>query len=164
MSRRVAVQRRRRRGAEGRRRRTAEIVAAIGELAPARAQRFALPGSLARDVLRTRDVVAVENFSDSERPLQRVAPTLRIGPMLLAPLIAHDKILGVLAVTRDQGAPPFDAARHPSDPRDLGLRRARAVESRAARAIAGRGSREEPLSRDGVARAAHAADRARRLR
>ncbi len=85
-----------------------EIVAAIGQLEAARRQRFALPGSLARDVLRTRDIVTVENYSDSERPLQRVAPTLRVGPMLLAPLIAHDTILGVLTVTRDLGAPPFD--------------------------------------------------------
>jgi signal transduction histidine kinase len=87
----------------------AQIAAAIGQLAPARAQRFALPGSLARDVLRTRDVVAVEDFSSADRPLQRVAPELRIGPMLLAPLTANDTILGMLAVTRAEGAPPFDA-------------------------------------------------------
>lgn len=84
-----------------------EVVAAIGELAPVRGTRFALPGSLAREVLRTRDVVAVESFSASQRPLQRVAPTLRIGPMLLGPLIAHDTILGVLAVTRGVDDPPF---------------------------------------------------------
>jgi signal transduction histidine kinase len=86
-----------------------EIVAAIGQLESARRRRFALPGSLARDVLRTRDIVTVENYSDSERPLQRVAPALRVGPMLLAPLIAHDTILGVLTVTRDLGAPSFDS-------------------------------------------------------
>ena len=34
-----------------------ELVAAIDALAPARGSRFALPGSLAREVLRTRDVV-----------------------------------------------------------------------------------------------------------
>jgi signal transduction histidine kinase len=86
-----------------------EIVAAIGQLEAARRQRFALPGSLARDVLRTRDIVTVDNYSDSQRPLQRVAPTLRVGPMLLAPLIAHDTILGVLTVTRDPGARSFDS-------------------------------------------------------
>jgi signal transduction histidine kinase len=86
-----------------------EIVAAIGNLVAARRQRFGLPGSLARDVLRTRDIVLVDNFSDSERPLQRAMPSLRVGPMLLAPLIAHDTILGVLTVTRDQGASQFDA-------------------------------------------------------
>jgi signal transduction histidine kinase len=86
-----------------------EVVAATGELASVRGQRFSLPGSLAREVLRTRDVVAVDDFSGSERPLQRVAPSLRIGPMLLAPLIAHDNILGVLTVTRDADGPAFVA-------------------------------------------------------
>jgi len=85
-----------------------EVVAAIGPLIVARNQRFSLPGSLAREVLRTRDIVAVENFSASARPLMRVQPDLRVGPMLLGPLIAHDNILGVLAVTRDPGTQPFN--------------------------------------------------------
>ena len=84
-----------------------ELVAAIGPLAMARGRRFALPGSLAREVLRTRDVVSVDDFSGSARPLMKVVPELRLGPMLLAPLIAHDVILGVLAVTRDVGESPF---------------------------------------------------------
>jgi signal transduction histidine kinase len=86
-----------------------EIVAAIGELAPVRGTRFSLPGSLVREVLRARDVVAVQNFSETQRPLQLVAPSLRIGPMLVGPLIAHHNILGVLAVTRNVGQPSFGA-------------------------------------------------------
>jgi signal transduction histidine kinase len=85
----------------------AEVVAAIGPLAIARGRRFGLTGSLAREVIRTRDVVSVEDFSGSARPLSKVAPDLGLGPMLLAPLIAHDVILGVLAVTRDSGSEPF---------------------------------------------------------
>src|SRR6185503_15597547 len=54
-----------------------------------------------------RDIVAVEDFSDTSRPLAKVVPELRVGPMLLGPLIAHDVILGVLVVTRDIGAPAF---------------------------------------------------------
>lgn len=84
-----------------------ELVAAIGPLVIARDRRFALPGSLAREVIRKRDVVSVEDFSGSMRPLTTVVPELSVGPMLLAPLIAHDVILGVLAVTRDAGAQPF---------------------------------------------------------
>ena len=60
-----------------------------------------------------------------------------------------------VAVLRARGAP---AARHRR------LRRARAVEGRAARAGAGRRSRQEPLPRDRIARAAYAAHGARRLR
>jgi signal transduction histidine kinase len=84
-----------------------ELVAATGPLSVAQGRRFALPGSLAREVLRTRDVVSVADFSASARPLTRVAPDVRVGPMLLAPLIAHDTILGVLIVARDRAAPPF---------------------------------------------------------
>ena len=87
-----------------------ELVAAIDELAPARGSRFSLPGSLAREVLRTRDVVMVDDFSSSARPLMRVLPSLRIGPMLLAPLMAHHVMLGVIAVTRGPGEPSFSAA------------------------------------------------------
>ncbi len=84
-----------------------ELVAATGPLAVAQGRRFALPGSLAREVLRTRDVVAVDDFMAVSRPLLRVAPELQVGPMLLAPLIAHDKMLGVLIVTRNHGAGLF---------------------------------------------------------
>jgi signal transduction histidine kinase len=103
-----------------------EVVAAIGGLAHARGRRFSLRGSLAREVLRTRDVVAVADFSGSTRPLMRVAPEVRVGPMLLAPLIAHDVILGVLAVTRDVGAPEFSGRE---------ARRLRAVADHAALAL-----------------------------
>jgi signal transduction histidine kinase len=84
-----------------------ELIASIGPLAVARGRRFALTGSLAREVIRTRDIVSVDDFSGSARPLTKVAPDLGLGPMLLAPLIAHDVMLGVLAVTRDTGAVPF---------------------------------------------------------
>jgi signal transduction histidine kinase len=84
-----------------------ELVAAIGSLEIARGRRFALPGSLAREVLRTRDVVSVDDFSGSSRPLLAVVPDVRVGPMLLAPLMAHEVMLGVIAVTRDQDERPF---------------------------------------------------------
>jgi signal transduction histidine kinase len=84
-----------------------ELVAAIGPLTVARGRRFALPGSLAREVIRRRDVVSVDDFGAGSWPLSQVAPELRVGPMLLGPLIARSIILGVLVVTRDPGAAPF---------------------------------------------------------
>ena len=95
-----------------------ELVGAVGKLAVARNRRFSLPGSLAREVIRTRDVVAVADFNASARPLVAVVPEVKIGPMLLAPLIAHDVILGVIAVTRDVGDRPF-VAREISRLRDI---------------------------------------------
>jgi signal transduction histidine kinase len=84
-----------------------ELVTAMGPLDIARGRRFALPGSLAREVIRTRDVVCVDDFGARARPLALVVPELRVGPMLLGPLTAHEVILGVLVVTRDPGAVPF---------------------------------------------------------
>ena len=84
-----------------------ELVVAIGPLGIARGRRFSLPGSLAREVIRKRDVVAVDDFGASSRPLTQVAPELSVGPMLLAPLVAHEVLLGVLVVTRDRGERPF---------------------------------------------------------
>ena len=84
-----------------------ELVTAIGPLNVARGRRFSLPGSLAREVIRKRDVVAVDDYSASSRPLTKVAPELSVGPMLLAPLLTHDVMLGVLVVTRDRGERPF---------------------------------------------------------
>jgi signal transduction histidine kinase len=95
-----------------------ELVGAVGKLVVARNRRFSLPGSLAREVIRTRDVVAVTDFNASARPLVAVLPEVKIGPMLLAPLIAHDVILGVIAVTRDVGDRPF-VAREISRLRDI---------------------------------------------
>jgi signal transduction histidine kinase len=39
--------------------------------------------------------------------LAKVVPELRVGPMLLGPLMARRVILGVLVVTRDPGSAPF---------------------------------------------------------
>jgi signal transduction histidine kinase len=103
-----------------------ELVAAIGPLASARRKRFALPGSLAREVIRSRDVIAIDDFNSSARPLNKVAPDLAVGPMLLGPLIAHSVILGVIAVTRDIGAPTFS---------DAEIRRLRVIADYAALAL-----------------------------
>jgi signal transduction histidine kinase len=83
-----------------------ELVATMGILTIARGRRFALSGSLARDVMRTRDVVSVEEFG-SARPLIKVVPELRVGPVMLAPLMAHEVMVGVLGITRAIGAPAF---------------------------------------------------------
>ena len=53
--------------------------------------------------------MSVENFTASQRPLARVVPELRIGPMLAAPLIAHDRLLGILTVVRGERAAAFSA-------------------------------------------------------
>jgi signal transduction histidine kinase len=88
-------------GAEG------EVVSAAGAMTLGMDRRFPLEGSVAQEALHSRGVVSVANFTESQRPLARIVPELRVGPMLAAPLIAHDRLLGVLTVVRGDRAPAF---------------------------------------------------------
>ena len=84
-----------------------EVVAASGNLLPARGRCFELTGSMLHEAIRSGALVAEEAFTASKRPLQRVVPELAIGPVLVAPLLAHGDTLGVLAVSRAIGERPF---------------------------------------------------------
>ena len=86
-----------------------EVVAATGAMSLGVERRFPLHGSVAQEALQSGGVVSVEDFTASQRPLARVLPELRIGPMLAAPLIAHDRLLGVLAVVRGERGAAFSA-------------------------------------------------------
>jgi signal transduction histidine kinase len=87
--------------------REGELVTAVGALAPARGRRFPLAGSLAKEVVASKQVAMVEDFAISERPLATRMGDLDIGPLLCAPLIAHERVLGVLVVARDRRSVPF---------------------------------------------------------
>ena len=84
-----------------------EIVSATGPFRVALNKPFPLRGSLVREVIRTRDIVTVEDYSERPRPLGRAVPQIRLGPVLLAPLIAHESLRGVLIVARNVGAAAF---------------------------------------------------------
>jgi signal transduction histidine kinase len=84
-----------------------EVVAAVGNVVPARGRCFEFEGSMFEEALDRGDVVHEENFSDSGRPLMRAVPELTLGPMLVAPLRAHGETLGVLAVTRGASGSAF---------------------------------------------------------
>ena len=86
-----------------------EVVAATGAISLGVQRRFPLDGSVTQEALHTRGVVSVENFTASQRPLARILPELRIGPMLAAPLIAHERLLGVLTVVRGERGAAFSA-------------------------------------------------------
>ena len=88
--------------------RLGEVVAAVGNVVPARGRCFELEGSMLAEALDNGVVVEETNFADSGRPLMRVVPELTLGPILVAPLRAHGETLGVLAVTRGEGGHPFE--------------------------------------------------------
>ena len=87
--------------------REGEIVSAVGVMTSAMGARFPLGGSLADEVLGDRRVAMVEDFSATERPLARRRLEISIGPLIVAPLIAHEQVMGVLAVARDRRSVPF---------------------------------------------------------
>src|ERR1043165_1502610 len=83
------------------------IVAACGRLVPGMGKRFLLRGSLLLEMQQTRDVVGVADVQADARPITKSVPEVALGPMLIAPLLAHDELIGGLAVGRDPGAPHF---------------------------------------------------------
>lgn len=85
----------------------AELVTAAGLLGPATGWRFPLHGSLARDVADSRRIAMVEDFASTDRPLARRMGEISIGPLMAAPLVAHDRVLGVIVVARDRRSEPF---------------------------------------------------------
>ena len=85
----------------------AEIVAAVGIARKVDGLKFSLAGSLAQEAIARHEVAAVEDFGRSSRPRANLLGEAQIGPMLMAPLIAHDRVLGTLAVMRDALSIPF---------------------------------------------------------
>src|SRR3954470_22106332 len=84
-----------------------DIVSSCGMLALARGRRFVLRGSLLLEMQQTRDVGGVHAVQADARPITKAVPELKIGPMLIAPLLAHNSLIGGLAVSRDVGAAAF---------------------------------------------------------
>jgi signal transduction histidine kinase len=84
-------------------------VAAIGNLTDLLGTSFPVAGSLTERVLRDREAVGAHSpilesspfFSDLLKPMG-------IGPAIILPLIAHDRLLGTLTVCRVSDGAPFD--------------------------------------------------------
>jgi signal transduction histidine kinase len=87
----------------------AEIVAAVGIAKQVDGLKFSLAGSLVQEAIVTREVAAVDDFGHSDRPRAQILGRAQVGPLLMAPLIAHDRVLGTLAVMRDFQSIPFNA-------------------------------------------------------
>jgi signal transduction histidine kinase len=88
---------------------TGHIISTCGMLSAAQGRRFTLRGSLLLEMQQTREIVGVDDVQASARPITKAVPEVSIGPMLIAPLVAHDALIGGLAVARHPGAAPFAA-------------------------------------------------------
>ena len=87
----------------------AEVVAAVGIAKQVVDLKFSLAGSLVQQTIVTREVAAVENFGHSDWSSAPALERAQVGPLLMAPLIAHEQVLGTLAVMRDAQSIPFNA-------------------------------------------------------
>jgi signal transduction histidine kinase len=84
-----------------------DLVSAVGIMEPAQGRRFPLDGSVAREVVQSRQVALIEDFGATTRPLTAHLGDVPIGPVMVAPLIAHERVLGVMMVARDRHSVPF---------------------------------------------------------
>lgn len=103
-------------------------VASVGMLVPLRGRDFLMGGSLAEHAIAARVPVTVKDFL-SEYPNHAWTDAARevdAGPLLLAPLFAHDELMGIVAVTRRRGREPFTSRE---------IRRIRALADQAALAL-----------------------------
>ncbi|MFN2565174.1 MAG: ATP-binding protein [Gemmatimonadaceae bacterium] len=86
---------------------TAVIEGAVGALEHLQGHAFPLAGSLAQRAIERRGPVIASDYDDAAFPLAQVLRELKLGPLLLAPLVAHDRVLGVILVARARAAPRF---------------------------------------------------------
>ncbi len=83
------------------------IDGAVGALEYLQGRAFSLNGSLTKRAIDRRGPVIAADYDDDAFPLAQTMREMNLGPLLLAPLVAHDKILGVIMVARLQSGTRF---------------------------------------------------------
>lgn len=83
------------------------VVVALGSAAQHGAMRFELAGSLAERAIAAREAVLTSDYSETTPRFRDAAVRMGVGPVAIAPLIAHGIVFGVLTVQREIGASPF---------------------------------------------------------
>lgn len=103
-------------------------VATVGILEPLHGRVFRMVGTLAERVIRTRTPVTVDDFlvEYPHHVWSDAARETHAGPVMLAPLFAHDSLMGVVAMARSAGREPFT---------EHEIRRVRALADQAALAL-----------------------------
>ncbi|MBC8087076.1 MAG: GAF domain-containing protein [Phycisphaerae bacterium] len=84
-------------------------VAAIGIMSELLGTSFPVAGSITEKVLRDRKGIgATHSVLESSSFFSEILQKLNIGPAVVLPLIAHERLLGTLTVCREVGGPTFD--------------------------------------------------------
>jgi PAS domain S-box-containing protein len=87
--------------------REGEVVATAGNANVLRGSRFPLEGSLTAVSIGRRAMVSEPVNAQRYAEHQRIAAVQRAGPVLITPLIAHDRVLGVISVSKSAGKSDF---------------------------------------------------------
>jgi signal transduction histidine kinase len=85
----------------------AVIEGAVGALEHLQGHAFPLAGSLAQRAIERLGPVVAADYDDAAFPLAQTLRELNLGPLLFAPLVAHDRVLGVIMVARPHAAARF---------------------------------------------------------
>ncbi len=89
---------------------TGTYVAAIGISGELVGTTFPVAGSITERVLRDRKTIgAPQAILESSPFFSDLLHALNVGPAIILPLVAHDRLLGTLTVLRENGAPAFDS-------------------------------------------------------
>ena len=89
---------------------TGRYVAAIGISGELVGTTFPVAGSITERVLRDRKTIgAPQAILESSPFFSDLLHALNVGPAIILPLVAHDRLLGTLTVLRENGAPAFDS-------------------------------------------------------
>ncbi len=86
---------------------TGIIEGAVGAIEHLQGYAFPLDRSLTQRAIERRGPVVAADYDDDAFPLAHMLRQLDLGPLLLAPLVAHDRVLGVIMVARPASAARF---------------------------------------------------------
>jgi signal transduction histidine kinase len=79
---------------------TAVIEGAVGALEHLQGHSFPLAGSLTQRAIERRGPVVAADYDGAAFPMAETLRELGLGPVLLAPLVVHDRVVGVILVAR----------------------------------------------------------------
>lgn len=86
-----------------------DVVATSGQPIARRGTQYLLTGSMVEAVVRRQTLVVEEHYSEKYAETQARTGGPPVGPAIGVPLIAHEQVLGVLAVSRSPQEAPFSA-------------------------------------------------------
>jgi signal transduction histidine kinase/PAS domain-containing protein len=117
------------------------VITALGIGAPEAGATFRIPGSLAERAIRERRIIVEADYATSNPQMREWANNIGVGEMMVAPLFAAERVVGVLNAWRRRGAEHFsdgdcDRLRVIGDHAAVAVAKARLVEEAHAASLA----------------------------